>query len=420
MEKKQITKRGVASLYVVIFATMVFGVVSLSCMRIMLSEVTQTSEDDLSRSAYDAAMAGVEDAKTAVNRYYNCLSGAGNATNCNSTARDMLFQADCKNSIGVAKYLYSRTDGDAESPEVLIQEGTTDNNSDQAYTCVVVSDVVPDYRGNLTSDTKTKVVPLGVKSDNTNSSLAGVKRIRFSWYSQLNEGTYGTVNSFKLSNGVNFGNANNPTIPPTVSLTLIKVSGSITPSDFHKANNGSDYATMLLLPSSQTAGTTLIAANEISESELRRAGDVLNVDRHTPKAVTCSTTAEFACSVDLTGLNFTNNDSVFLVVSLPYGDTITDFSVALYGDDLTKSIDFKGVQVSVDSTGRTGQLFRRVETRLDPSDLYFPYPQYALDLRDGEGDDALKKYFWITANCWYSKPSTGDGNAKTCDNNGNL
>ena len=66
------TKKGVASLYIVIFATILFGVITLSFIRIILSESRQTSNDDLSQSAYDSAMAGVEDAKIAVNRYYQC------------------------------------------------------------------------------------------------------------------------------------------------------------------------------------------------------------------------------------------------------------------------------------------------------------------------------------------------------------
>lgn len=67
---KSLSKKGVASLYVVIFATILFGVITLSFIRIILSESQQTGNDDLSQSAYDAAMAGVEDAKLAVNQWY--------------------------------------------------------------------------------------------------------------------------------------------------------------------------------------------------------------------------------------------------------------------------------------------------------------------------------------------------------------
>ena len=58
----QSTKKGVASFYVVIFATILFGVITLSFIRIILSESGQSSNDDLSQSAYDSALVGVEHA----------------------------------------------------------------------------------------------------------------------------------------------------------------------------------------------------------------------------------------------------------------------------------------------------------------------------------------------------------------------
>ncbi len=424
LKKKATAKRGVASLYVVIFATMLFGIVSLSCMRIMLSEVTQSSEDDLSRSAYDAAMAGVEDARTAVNRYYRCLASPN--SNCDSAAKAKIFQKDCDDSIGVARYLYSDYAPSDETPEVLVQENNQDNNSDQAYTCVIVSDVTPDYRGTLTSDTRTRVIPLNVKNANSeinsNSNIANVKRVRFSWFSQLNEGSeYGGSHDFKnLDGSKKFGNADNSTIPPTITLTLIVLNDENNdPADFHKANNGSNYATLALLPSSQGSARTVVEPDA-----LYKAGNNGRDSKHEPIPVECSTSAEFACTVDL-AVNFGTNDSVFLVASLPYGETIADFSVSMYktpagGDENADNlVYFQGSQVSVDSTGRTGQLFRRIETRLEPSDLYFPYPMYALDLGDGGDNGKLNKDFWITVNCWYARKNDDNFDAGTCNNNSN-
>ena len=62
------SKKGVASLYAVVFATILFGVITLSFVRIILSEARQSDDDELSQSAYDSALAGVEDAKRAVNK----------------------------------------------------------------------------------------------------------------------------------------------------------------------------------------------------------------------------------------------------------------------------------------------------------------------------------------------------------------
>ncbi len=418
--KKNQTKRGVASFYIVIFATILFGVVTLSFMRIILSEAGQSSNDDLSRSAYDSAIAGVEDAKTAVNRYYACINNGGNASSC---GYDDIFEDDCENGIGIAKYLYGNgynavTEGKVNPNEVLIQEtnaGTSgsNNNSAQAYTCVILSDTVPDYRGTLTSDTPTKVVPLGI-SDGTGSTtnIQDTRMIRFSWYSRLNEGDVPFNPASSSTN--NLRNTNNPIIPPVVSITLLRAKQGMRMSDFYTANNGADYATMILTPTGDNNNAPIPI---ISYGSIQNAGSV-SAGQNNTFQITCNKSREFACAVslDVSGMTLSSTDSLFLIVSLPYGDTISDFSAALYRDvDGTSPIDLTGVQVQVDSTGRTNQLLRRVETRLDPADLFFPYPQYELEL-DGGNDQSFDKDFWITANCWHSHPSNG-GLAETCNNN---
>ncbi len=80
---------------------------------------------------------------------------------------------------------------------------------------------------------------------------------------------------------------------------------------------------------------------------------------------------EFACKVSLNETNIGANETAFLIVSLPYKETVSDFAVTLYDGD-SKVLPFEGVQISVDSTGRTDTLVRRVESRLDPADLFFP------------------------------------------------
>ncbi len=423
-DRKEV-KRGVASLYVVLFATILFGVVTLSFMRIILSEAGQSSDDDLSQSAYDSAMAGVEDAKRAVNRYYDCLGRGGTAASCNAAA---LFTTNCENGIGLAKYLYGENYGSNETGwEVKIQEtevgtGNVDNESDQAYTCVVISDTVPDYRGTLTADTRTRVIPLAVFDGDSHSStgLNALNKIQFKWYSRLNVGT-SKANDFKLRSGGDL--EAEATVPPTIQLTFIHISSDISHANFDSANNGLDYTTMLLLPSSDSGiegNSNLVIAQDV----LRDSGNAKKNnkdDTNQPFKVKCYDTTEFACTVELNTGSFGNQDSVFLVASLPYGDTMTDFAVSMHKSD-NSTIDLVGSQISVDSTGRTNQLVRRVETRLDPADLYFPYPMYALDLGDG-GDEALKKNFWITANCWYSQPNqlhSGDAQVCTDGNNGQL
>lgn len=412
--KEQKAKRGVASLYIVVFATILFGVVTLSFIRIVLSEAGQSSDDDLSRSAYDSAMAGVEDAKTAVNRYYSCISGGGSYDYCSKSGA--LFRDNCEGDIGLARYLYDGYSGG----EVVLQQNSVgngaDNSSDQAYTCVIIKDEVPDYRGTLTQDTRTKMIPIQIvgASNNTGHAISG---IRFKWYSSLNQGE-GTLLATANPSGDGKLVESPGTVPPTIQLTFIKMPQNATVGTMHSANSdeNSIYSTMIFVPSDVISGTSI---KEVSGSEIVKAGQVSKTnanDTHTTFSTVCSSTSPFACTAYFSNLNIGSTDTVFLVASLPYGDIMTDFAVELL-DSSGNSINFKGVQVSVDSTGRTNQLVKRVETRLDPADLFFPYPQYELEL-SGSGDDTFVKNFWITQNCWYSQPRHSASG--TCENNGGL
>jgi len=431
--KKQ-SKRGMASFYVVIFATILFGVVTVSFIRIILSEATQSSNDDLSRSAYDSAIAGVEDAKTAVNRYYSCINGTGNAGDCDDDARVKLFRKTCSGAegIGIASYLYG-----SDLNEVKIQEqnaSSGENTSDQAYTCVIVSDEVPDYRGTLTDDTPTKAIPISSYAGDgvsTGTRIGEVDKIRFSWYSRLNEGDISNAKPFNESDGIHLSEKSNAPVPPAIALTFIKASKGVRTEDFHKLSNTDDlvYSTVLLLPSKDNFGDFDKGTNIIGYDDMTRYGNVGSFSTTTkyPFGVKCTTETEFACSVTITGLKgeVTEEDTVMLIVSLPYNDTVTDFAAALLNEE-GGTVPFVGVQVQVDSTGRTNQLFRRVEARLDPIDLFFPFPQYELFLEDNDATDATEKNFWITANCWHTHPydktteSATDNVPKLCPNNGDV
>lgn len=497
---KSSMKKGAASLYVVIFTTILFGVITLSFIRIILSESSQSSNDDLSRSAYDSALAGVEDAKIAVNKYYKCREDPSGSDCSRYLVAGALFGEDdptrnnCEN-FKLKALLYP---GSTDS-EVKIQESSTNgNNTDQAYTCVIINNVVADYRSTLTSDTRTKVIPLGVNAD----KLSEVRRVEFRWYSEIN-GTDFTSNlnppNVSDPSWPYLEDKNHTTVPPVISLTLLRTGKDIIIGNYNNATNR-NYSTMILRPVSSPNGT-----NNISASEIEAAGDATSanglfkincehgefactvnldtyisskqyVDFYTrdylnilssrgvdisgylvytddtttvgeinswPNVISGtakreSVTGEYTCEVvapsggcasyyknpdgsnmvthykfsyDEKGAGFfEDGGNAFLIVSLPYGETVTDFVVTLY-DKNDEVINFENVQISVDSTGRANQLLRRVETRLDPSDSFFPYPDYEVTL-GGNGDDSLSKNYWITYNCW-----TEGG---PCDNNGNL
>ena len=136
--------------------------------------------------------------------------------------------------------------------------------------------------------------------------------------------------------------------------------------------------------------------------------------KNLPYVVYCNNESDFLCSVTMElpePIGGTRNDETFMfMLSIPYGQPDTDFSLEFYCADGTvcgtaaavaetgssSQARVKGIQINIDSTGRANDLFRRVETRMDTSDIYFPYPIYAVELLGDDSDSLLKKSLTVT------------------------
>ena len=91
------TKKGAVSLYVVVFFAVVVGVITLGFIRIVINNSIAAVNADLYLSAYDSAMAGVEDAKIALLKYHDCLSQgevAGSAASAPGTCPRIIYEME--------------------------------------------------------------------------------------------------------------------------------------------------------------------------------------------------------------------------------------------------------------------------------------------------------------------------------------
>lgn len=439
-------KKGAASFYIVAFSTLILVIIAASFAAIIISEMTRTSNDDLAQSAYDSALAGVEDAKVAFFNYRKCIEGGGaDGDFCD----DIIGQIKSPNCDMVGRIL-GRVD--ESGGEVLIQEESSQgNNMQQAYTCVKIETELDDYKSSLDSNNATKVLKVqfkdGVKADTVN-------RVRVSWFSDADATSY-RYNNFDASNSrVVFPGKVAPgtssltyAVPPTISFGFVQTGGdTFNYNDFTVVEDGSktDRGMVYLVPTgSKTAaanhgGSNYIGVcngacddmggnNVIGAGELVKSNDKVN--KNLPYVVYCPEGAgnEFACSATINlpkpigGER--NKDTFMVVISLPYGKPNTDFKLEFLcddgsncgenivaKDDGTQTISdhamLDGMQIKVDSTGRANDLYRRVETRLEGVDDFTLSLMGPLELlTEKETDEGLSKVYSVT--CEWNFPRRG-------------
>ena len=437
-------KKGATSVYVVVIATLLFSVITVSFIRIIINETSKTTSDELAQSAYDSALAGVEDAKVALKRYYECQATENpdpsqNCETINTNVQSGFADAngDNKECDSIAKAL-GRYEGQASAGgEVLIKEtkqhttgsSSSDNeNIAQAYTCVQVNNTLDDYRGVLEPGT-VRVVPLKTEHP---EEITGLK---ISWlidddipFATLN---YASKDKFKsLSDGT-------PT-PPTVSAQVIQTDATFSINEFDKTIDGkTNRGTVILVPTN-SGGSNHIAQGVVALSNSHdyadrnpNVGQKINcgVDVDSPPEFACSATVELPDPIAHSGGSATRNKNTFyLVLSVPYGQPTAHFSIQLCKDkepggtrgdcagESDNTAKFIDAQIAVDATGRANDMYSRVEARVEFGDPYFPYPEFAIQATSSD-EDSIKKNFYVTQNCFITKP---DGQVEPCDNTGDA
>lgn len=423
-KNKYKVKEGAASFYIVAFSTLILVIIAASFAAVIISEITRTSNDDLAQSAYDSALAGVEDAKLAFYNYRNCKNSGATATeldnNGDLSCGEIIWlfeESDDCDMVGRVLGRYGSESGSTVNAggEVLIQESSSaGNNMQQAYTCVKVETEVGDYRSNLSSSNQIKVIKANFADG---ISASDIDRIKISWYSD-SDGTNYRYKNFQ-SNKVVFPSLTmGSAAPPTISVAMIQTAEMFNLTDFETTNKDdqTDRGMVYLVPAGAATssgdeeirnkliseygdetveGNNYISAYNGINNSISTKGFLKSNNKKTknlPYAVYCpeNSGAEFACEATIklpqpVGGN-RNDDTFVFIVSLPYSKPDTSFALQfLCGrndcgtqtviaedgtvtEEPTNIANLDGVQISVDSTGRANDLFRRVEVRLEGAD----------------------------------------------------
>ncbi len=437
-------KKGAASFYIVAFSTLILVIVATSFAMVIISEAVRASNDDLSQSAYDSALAGVEDAKLAFANYQRCIEAGYTATAPNNdnivTCGEIVYwmqNPDCD----MVGHILGRIKED-ESGEVVVSDTLSSANGDktsdlnQAYTCVQIRTTLSDYRSNINSSNRIRIVRAnfdGVKASN-------IVAVKLSWYSNREDSKNNYSNLIYKNNG-SFGSdagwrvvfepasIKRVAMPPTLEVSMIQTAERFKLTDFDiSVGNTTDRATMYFVPTNNVTAArnsagTYIGAYNGSENVISNAQIVKTNDRkikNLPFGVYCpeNSSNEFACSVKMnlpSPVGGTRSDETFMfVLMLPYGQPDTDFAMEFLcaGGTTCSTISstsegvvspniatIKDSQVVIDSTGRANNLYRRVETRLESSDTSFSYPYYAIQILGGNSGSVspLSKDMTVTS-----------------------
>jgi hypothetical protein len=380
-QTKKRLQRGVVSLFVVIFTAILIVVVTVGFTNIMIQDQQQASSADLSKSAYDSAQVGVEDAKRAIVQYQSICS-SGSSVACDN-AKNLIGSPTCNVAVSKLKDI-TITNG-----EVKVQTNNS-NLLNQAYTCLKINLNTIDYLGNLQNN-RFHLVSL-------NSSDA-FDTVQVQWFSSndLSANNDFNVNlqpkaslSWPLLAQNSWGTLTKPR-PPIIQAQIIQFgSNGFTLNDFDDKNASaqSNTNTLFLYPSGITGLADSTVDTKSFSSDLRR------VATGKPTPVTCSGKLNgggYSCTVKLLlpAPIGGGNRTAYLYLGALYNSA--DYRVTLFNG--ANKVYFSAVQPEIDSTGRANNLFRRVKVRVDLMDINFPYPKAAISTSGG-----VCKDFRITDN----------------------
>lgn len=349
-------ERGVVSLFIVIFAAILMSIITVSFMLTVLRGQQQATQNDLSRSAYDSAMAGVEDAKRALAFCASSTTPACQKLNNNDAKDDCYILRDV--GLGITTTVDDK--GNEEFQLQRTEGGGGANTLNQAYTCVTIDSAPGDYQADITRDTPF-LLPIQAEGR--------ADRLDFTWSTKTTSsgGSNNNLPPFTAApslHSLSRWNQSSLNYPPVMRVQLIRLESSGRLASFDDLN-GNKSQTLFLYPS-RGGG----ASANFSTDNRRKPKPA-----STPVQIRCTASE---CSARLTtdgDISAGGNLDAFLLVTPIYKDA----SISLSLRNGNTPVGFSKVQSVVDSTGRANDLFRRVSARVNLTPN-IAYPDAALSL----------------------------------------
>ncbi len=385
-------QKGAAAIFVVVFFAILIGIITLSFFRIVNQDQQLSLNNDLSQSAHDSAQAGVEDSMRAIAVYENCRAAAaqGDATAAScveefESETGALDKKDCK----AIKKISSKIGIDvADDNEVKVQASATeDAELNQAYTCVNIDYHTSDV---LASPENGQSVMYELKPSNAEP----FDKIKILWDDpSRNKGhnyALEPLSSMRLPRAASDWNK-----PPILRAQLIYVPNT----NISLPNLQNDTWSVFLYPTSGTVGDnnySPVQARQVPKADL-------------PKDIPChgiKEDARYSCGVTFTNLTAgTATGRYFLRLGSFYANA--DVKIQMLKNN-GSVVSFDGVQPAVDVTGKANNVFRRIQTRVEPKSE----PQIPAGL-DFSTSDSLCKIFRVGTELDHSDTDRNSAFCKT-------
>ena len=444
-------KQGATSYYMIIVSALLFGVIAAGFITLMVNEMSKSSENNLSQSAYDSAVVGIEDTKILLKKYneikdYMAQHGGAypdnivNAKDFVDAVDDSLATEENESQcINFAELGYAQDyDGG-----VLVQETDEKGITVQSYTCIMIDFYPKDYLSTLSSESPTRIIPLQTRNDENDK----IKNVRISWYSPDNLAGQGTANFANTDDAAIISFSDDASNPPVLVAQLYQTSTNFNYDSFSTSgpdkNNptATDRGTLWLVPANTNSYPAVLSGNVhyeqwgdptktkpsdrstiLSNNAFLNSNDHREQDSsgqkitHTGYPVSCANAPgnlDYLCSVVIELPNPVNGSrsnvpgTFLLSLTMPYGQPTTDIRVEMSSKNISETWESDGsyigdsfdkVQTIIDSTGRANDVYQRVESRIETFNSDFPFPDYTLTLGQGDGEGAsLWKNFIISS-----------------------
>ncbi|MGB3008805.1 MAG: hypothetical protein WBB33_00425 [Candidatus Saccharimonadales bacterium] len=366
------SQSGFVSIFSVLFFIIIATIITTGFLRIALRETQQAIDNSSANSALAAARAGIEDGKRAL-VLYNKTSD----TTLKTAIQDAIATQNCTAIFGnsdIASALSLDTNGKVE----------TQNLDQQYYTCLTIQPDTDTYE-TVVAPGKSTIIPLQAKTNFDSVTLR--------WHKLSTDGALTSGAEPLVGTNPNVADFASTGVPTFIRLQLIAVPNATTVTNISSA-------TGFIRTNTKIAGAAPTNFMSYDSSGPKQAAGVTS----------CNTSVtEYACEVVLNAASFpgvipppappspifpinTAANTYLLRVSALYSNVHIQ-AIMKNGADTSK---FSMVQPEIDSTGKSGDTFRRLKARVKfANDAYVP--EYTAEAYGTGGQGKICKAFSVTS-----------------------